>query len=268
MSIYNINGQYKSTAYDINGNLLSVVYDINGNAIPLISFLDSATITDVYTSSITWQPQGACVDDDKNVYVCFYNAGKFLKYNLDTGANEQYSFTANGYGHANDATYCSNTGLIYLTSMETNGKVYALDPSTGMTLIDTYIVNGKNNTPSQIWCLAYDRNTERFIAFDTNNDMLFYDQNFNLISYKNAPNLSSIWPATRQGMETDGTFIYAISYQPNLINVIDMNGKLVKHISCSNFSGEPETMCYDWINNKYYIEGISTYYTIKEAAFK
>ena len=268
MSVYDINGLYKDIIYDINGDALSVVYDMGGNAIPITSFLDYATITNVYTSTVTSQPQGACIDDSGNVYVCFYNAGKFLKYNIQSGTSTEYDFTSGAYGHANDATFCPGTGLIYLASMNTTGEVYALDPSNSMALFQTYIVKGRFNTPTQIWCLAYNRVTGQFIAFDTNNDMLFYDADFNLVSHKNIPDLNSVWTATRQGMETDGAFIYAISYQPNRISVISMDGKLIKQIGCSDFTGEPETMCYDWINDVYYIEGKSTYYVIKQAVFK
>ena len=46
-----------------------------------------------------------------------------------------------------------------------------------------------------------------------------------------------------------------------------MSGDLVKMISNTAFTGEPESMCYDWINDNYYIEGKSSYFVIRQAEF-
>ena len=98
----------------------------------------------------------------------------------------------------------------------------------------------------------------------SNNQMKFYDDSYNFVKQESY----NFWAETGQDIETDGTFVYEIAYNPNKIVAYDMKGNLIKQISCSNFSGEPESMCYDWINDKYYIEGISTYYVIRDAVFK
>ena len=68
--------------------------------------------------------------------------------------------------------------------------------------------------------------------------------------------------------ETDGVFVYEVASSPNKIVVYDMKGNLLKQITCSAFSGEPESLCYDWINDIYYIEGINSIYVIRQAVFK
>lgn len=268
MSIYSINGAFLSSAYNINGDSLSQCYDINGNELmgELPTFLDSATITNIYTSSITAQPQGGCIDDNGNIYVCFYHEGKFRKYNLNTGTLTEVSFTPDAYGHANGMAYNPNTGYLYLASMNSTGEVYVFDKS--FNLVNTLYAKDGNNSIFNCWNIAYDRNAERFIAISSVNGGIIYfmDNNFNYVRSKAFD--ASEWANTRQDIETDGQFIYGLSYNSNRIYVFDMNGNLVKDISNTAFTGEPESMCYDWINDRYYIEGTSTYYVIREAVFK
>lgn len=267
MSVYNINGDVLSVVYDVNGNALSHCYDINGNELMgnTPTFFDSAIITDIYTSSITSQPQGGCIDDDGNVYVCFYSVGKFLKHNIGTGTNTEVSFTPNAYGHANGMAYNPNTDYLYLASMNNTGEVFVFDKS--FNLVDTLYARDENGNVFNCWNIAYDRTHQRFITMGGSGKIFFMDDNFEYITHSTyVP--SEIWPYTAQDIETDGSFIYAIGYDPNTIAVVDLGGNLVKMISNTSFSGEPESMCYDWINDKYYIEGKSTYYVIREAVFK
>lgn len=262
MIVYDVEGNALSVAYDVEGNALSVVYDVEGNLLNGVVFADETTITDVYTSSITSQPQGGCIDDDGNVYVCFYSAGKFLKHNISSGTNTEASFTANAYGHANGMTYNPNTGYLYLASMESAGEVYVFD--TSFNLIDTLNALMGDGTPIPCWNIAYDRVGGRFITLHSG-VIYFYDDDFELIDTGTYD--VNDWANTRQDIETDGTYIYALSYKPNKICVFDMSGRLVKQIVNTAFSGEPESMCYDWTNEIFYIEGKSSYYVIRKAEF-
>lgn len=264
MSIYDVNGNPLPTIYDVNENPLLTCYDINGNPITLVQFLDSATVTNVYTSSVTAQPQGGCIDDDGNIYVCFYAEGKFRKYNINSGTLTEASFTPNAYGHGNGMAYNPNTGYLYLASMKNTGEVYVFDKS--FNLIDTLYARRNTGVVYSCWNITYDRNTRRFISLDSSK-IYFYDDNFDYIDYVPYPE-NTAWPSTAQDAETDGEFIYCVSYNQNYISVVDMRGHLVKTISNTAFSGEPESMCYDWINDKYYIEGKSTYFVIREVVFK
>ena len=263
MSVYDINQNVLQSVYGLTGNAISKAYDINGIEVYSgVTFLDSSIVTNVYTSSITAQPQGGCIDDDGNIYVCFYSEGKFRKYNISTGSLTEVSFTPNAYGHANGMTYNPNTEYFYVASMKNTGEVYVFDAS--FNLVDTLYAKDANDTIFNCWNIAYDRIGRRFITM-RNGTIYFFDDNFDLI--KTRTYLLSDWPDTRQDIETDGRFIYAISYSDNLINVFAFSGALVKTISNSAFSGEPESMCYDWENDIYYIEGKSTYYLIRQAEF-
>lgn len=268
MSIYSINGDPLQAVYGINGNSLTQCYDIEGNALmgEPPTFLDSATITNIYTSSITAQPQGGCIDNDGNIYVCFNDAGKFRKYNINTGTLTEYSFTPDAYGHANGMTYNPNTGYLYLASMNSTGEVYVFDKS--FNLVDTLYARDGNGNIFNCWNIAYNRNTEKFIAVSSVNGGIIYfmDNDFNYV--RSVAFDASEWANTRQDIETDGQFIYGLAYNPNHIYVFDFRGNLIKDISNTAFTGEPESMCYDWTNDKYYIEGKGSYFVVREAVFK
>lgn len=268
MSVYNVNGQNISSVYALSGVKLSQAYDVDGIKIfgDEPTFLDNATVTNIYTSSMSQQPQGGCIDEDGNIYVCFYSAGIFLKHNISAGTNTQVSFTPNAYGHANGMAYNPNTGYLYLASMKSTGEVYVFDKS--FNLVATKYAKDENGNIFTCWNMAYDRVAERFITFSTDNSGVIYlfDDNFDLI--RSSSFIASDWANTRQDIETDGSYIYALSYSPNKINVFDMSGTLIKSVSCTAFSGEPESMCFDWENDIYYIEGISGNFVIRQAVFK
>lgn len=263
MRVYDVNGNPLSSAYDVEGHALSAVYDVEGNLLDGIVFADETTITDVYTSSLTQQPQGGCIDDDGNIYVCFYNVGKFLKHNISTGVETQKTFTGGTYGHANGMTYNPNTGYLYLASMNDTGEVFVFD-TADLSLVDTVYARDSGGTVFNCWNIAYDRTGERFVVM-SGGTIYFFGDNFDLISTGTYD--VNDWAQTRQDIETDGTYIYALSYNPNKICVFDMNGHLVKQIVNTAFSGEPESMCYDWTNEIFYIEGKSSYYVIRKAEF-
>ena len=268
MSIFNINGTPLSSAYNINGVSLTSAYDIDGNEVLTgeVSFLDNAIITDVYVSSTASQPQGGCIDDDGNVYVCFYSAGKFLRYNINTGASLEKSFTPNAYGHANGMTYNPNTEKLYLASMNDTGEVFVFDKS--FNLVDTLYARDANGNVFTCWNIAYDRNSEQFITIAgyEGGCIRFFDNSFNYVTQ----NLFTFdnWGATRQDLETDGTYLYGVSWNPNKIFVLDFQGNVIKEIGNSAFTGEPESLCYDWIQRRFYIEGISSTYVIRSAEIK
>jgi len=263
MSIYDKNGASLNSIYDVDGNTITNIYDVNGSAIPFYSFDDSTTVTDIYTSSISSQPQGGCIDDDGNVYICLYSAGKFLKYNIGSGTLTQYSFTGSAYGHANGMAYNPNTNHVYVASMKDTGEVYEFD--TSCNLVDTLYAKDENGTVFNCWNIAYDQTHRRFIAM-SGGKMYFMDDSFDYLSFVTYD--ENDWANTRQDIETDGVYVYCLSYSANHIYVFDMQGNLVKDISNTGFSGEPESMCYDWTNDKYYIEGKSSYVVIREVVFK
>lgn len=263
MSIYNVNGQIISQCYNSEGEPLQKAYDINGNVVTDAIFDDSTTITDVYSMSTTESPQGGCIDDDGNIYVCFYAAGVFLKYNINTGTKTETSFTPNAYGHANGMTYNPYDGYLYLAAMKNTGEVYVFDKS--FNLVKTLYAKDGSGTAFNCWNIAYDRITQKFITITAKNKMFFFDNNFDYLS--DVPcDKNALFPYTAQDIETDGEYVYAVGWQPNTIGVASMDGSLVKLISNRAFIGEPESMCYDWMNGVYYIEGNG--FVIRRAVFK
>lgn len=269
MSIYNINGNEIFSAYDINGTALAEAFDIAGNIVWSAGphFRPSATINNIYTSALTIQPQGGCIDDNENAYVCFYHAGKFLKYNIGTAETYEVSFTGDAYGHANGMAYNPNTGHLYLAAMKATGEVYVFD--TSFNLVDTLYAKNADGNVFNCWNIAYDRINEQFITLIGNTDggtIRFYNNNLEYISEVNYTIPG--YTFTAQDIETDGEFIYYIAYNPNYIFVFDMTGAFIAAINNSAFGGEPESMMYDWINNVYYIEGKDSTFVIRQAIFK
>ena len=252
---YDANGMLKTSLYDVNGALIT--YDSN-------AFADSTTVTTVYTSTYSSHPvpEGGCIDDDGNVYVCYYQ-GAFLKYNIESGTETEFSFTSGAYGHANGMTYNPNTGYLYLAAMKNTGEVYVFD--TSLNLVDTLYAKDANNTVFNCWNIAYDRLSRRFITL-TGGTIYFFDDNFNLI--KTASYNISDWTETRQDIETDGYYIYCVSHNQPYIYVFGMDGTHIKSITNSAFSGEPESLMYDWSNDVFYMEGMNNGWVIRRTEFR
>lgn len=269
MAVYDINGNSLSTVYDINRTSLNQCYDIDGNELMSggPSWKQASVITNIYTSTLTIQPQGGCIDDDGNIYVCFYHAGKFLKYNIGTGVSSEVSFTGDTYGHANGMTYNPNTGYLYLASMKATGEVYVFD--TSFNLVNTLYARDGNGDVFTCWNIAYDRNTERFITLvggDSGGEIRFYDDSF---TFDSAIEFDiADWQYTRQDIETDGEYVYGVGYNPNWIFAFAMDGTLVAAINNTACGGEPESMMYDWTNGNYYLEGKDSKFVIRQVVFK
>lgn len=268
MAIYDVEGNLLNTVYDVEGNALANAYDVDGNVLYGTVFSDEATITAVYTSTSTLQPQGGCMDDDGNIYACLYMSGIFSKYNIFTGTETRVTPPeASGsqpWGHANGMAYNPNTGYLYVASMKETGEVYVFDPSD-YSLVDTlYGYQQDGITPVNVWNICYDRLRSRFIVM-WQGTLWFYDDDFDLIS--TGSYTTTDWLETRQDIETDGTYIYCVSWNPNKLCILDVNGNFVKVVDNSAFLGEPESICYDWTTGDFYIEGKDTYYVIRKAEF-
>ena len=261
--IYDINGNAISTLYNVSGGVLSSVYDVDGNLIDGTAFTDETTVTNTYTASYTWQPQGGCVDDDGNLCSAFPTVGKFVKHNLSTGTETQYNFTANTYGHMNGMTYCPLNERFYVASQNNTGEVYVFDKS--FTLKDTIIAKDGSNNIFNCWNIAFNQNTSQFICMSGNGDLRFMDSDF--VFVKQVSFDINDWVNTHQDIETDGNYIYAVSYNANAICVFDFLGNTIKEISNTAFTGEPESLCYDWENDLFYMEGKDSYYVIRKTEF-
>ncbi len=253
MSIYNVNSQPLNAVYDVSGNEIEV-------GIPAPNVVDNAFNHNIYIRNQK-QTQGACIDDDGNIYEIYYSTGKFIRYNVTTKVVTEFStFEANAYGHANDMTFNPNTGYIYIGSMKGTGEVYVIDP-TDMTLHDTlYAYKADGTTPITVWNICYDRVGERFIILYSDGLIYFYDDNFDLIGTESY--VYSDWTSTNQGAETDGNYIYAVTWKGNgssypgtinCIHVFTMEGVHVATVSMSDQTNEPEALCYDCNTGLFYV---------------
>lgn len=271
MSVYNINGNIPQRVYDVHGNLLTRCYDKDGNELLNRDiFKDKTTVTNTYISQITAQPQGGCVDDDGNLCTIF-PSGKFVKYNLSSGSiTAEYSFTADAYGHANGMTYNPTDERYYVASMNETGEIYVFDKSAN--LADTLYARDENGNIFRPSNIAYDRLNNTFVivrgGWNADPEGRIYIMNADM-SYKSVtPFDIDKWRHTSQDIETDGKYIYLVSYNANFIFVVDFDGHVIKNIQNTDFGGEPESLCYDWDNDVFYMEGKDSRYVIRETVIK
>ena len=265
MSVYDINGNSIFSYYDSIGTSVSSLYDVNGTLITGgggKTFDDSTTVTTIFQESIDGIPQGGCIDSNQNVYVCIYNKGYFVKYNLATEAESKPTYTSGAYGHANGMTYNPNTGYLYIAGMSNSGNVYKLD--TSLNLIETLYARDRNNQAFNCWNIAYDRLSRRFITMSGG---VIYFMNDSFVCTSTATYTESEWTDTRQDIETDGEYIYCVSHNPAIIHVFSMSGTHIKAITNSGFAGEPESLMYDWTNDIFYMEGLSNGLAIRRTDF-
>lgn len=259
MGVYDVTGAAALSVYSKDGAESLYAYDINGNQlISAPSFLDTAVISALSGSvSTTGTKQGACTDgefiyqtsgDSAN-----YTYMRIIKYKISDGSYSYVQFDGTpNFGHANDMCYNPNTGYLYVCTMLSDGAVIVLD-SSDLSYVDTIYLTNAGGNPYSVWQFCYDRETDHFLSVNGNN-VLIYDQSWNLLSTISIP---AHLDATGQGCETDGTYFYRITYNPNYIDVIRLaDGTRIKTIS-NPMSGEPETMMYDW-NGNYYINKNAT----------
>lgn len=246
-TIIDKNGRHVSSLYDSQGNGLDV-----GDAYSLPNLLPICEFTQIFQSAQTGQTQGSCIDDNGNIFTIYHSSGKISRYNIYSKEESIITFTPNAYGHANDATYNPNTGYIYVAPMLDTGEVYILDPQNDMALVDTVYAYKPNGSSLIVWNIAYNREIRKFVILHAgfiylyNDDFTLYDASEEYDTTK--------WTDTGQGMETDGKYIYALSYNPNICHVFKYDGTFLMDIDFQLLSGEPETIIYDWNTKCFYVE--------------
>lgn len=217
----------------------------------LQSLKEDISLTALPAYAASGQKQGACTDG-KYIYQCSGDASNYtymsiIKYNIATMeivSTTTFNGTPN-FGHANDMTYDPVTGYLYVCTMLSDGSVIRID-SKDMSYVDTLtLIKGTGET-YPVWQLAFDRVTRKLIVA-VNTEYRIYDPDG---TYIGAVTLDSPIDATAQGMETDGVYIYRITYNPNCIDVCDMDGTRIDTYNIP-ISSEPETMMYDWMGTYY-----------------
>jgi len=256
MAVYDIYGNELTTVYSIDGSQLSDAYDIEGNSLvdsEEFAWLDTAVLTALPNVNLYGgTKQGACTDG-QYIYQCSGDSSQgtymeVIKYKISDGSKTvvRYEGTPN-FGHANDMTYNPNTGYIYVCTMRSDGSIIVLD-ADDLSYVDTVYMHDANGDPYYVWQFCYDRKANKYYSSFSGDSYIEYDSDFNYVRTVNIAQRSS---ATAQGCETDGTYFYRITYNPNLIDVCTLSGEFVATITVP-ISGEPETIMYDW-NGQYYM---------------
>lgn len=256
MSVYNASGVELSTAYAANGASLADVYNAAGERIGMNDlppeFLDTAVLAGLSSVSVSGTKQGACTDGEYIYQTAGDSANytymRIIKYRISDGTYSYVQFDGTpNFGHANDMCYNPNNGYLYVCTMLSDGSVIVLD-SSDLSYVDTIYLENVSGNPYAVWQFCFDRDTNHFLSINGNN-LISYDQSWNFVSYITIPEHID---ATAQGCETDGTYFYRITYNPNKIDIIKLSdGTRVKTMT-NPMSGEPETMMYDW-NGHYFI---------------
>lgn len=237
------------------------IYDVYGNLVYESSeteeFLAEAKYKLLYTGDAR-QTQGSCIDDDLNVYNAFASSGKWVKYNLKTHTATTYTFTADEYGHMNDCTFNPNDGYIYCASQTSAEGIYVFD-SSDMSLHDlipTFDDVGNSFGMSNI---AFNRKTNKFVSIATGKQEIFiYNQSLVLESH--IPITDFYSDGTRQGIETDGEYIYhVVSPDTDKTTIVAYNFDGTRAtenpiVIYPSSTPEFESMCYDWNNENYIMQ--------------
>lgn len=258
--IYNVSGSAITEIYKKDGSQANIYFDVNGTAfetrdgeLPTHEMRTEA-LTENLAGSVTANgiKQGGCTDGTY-IYQCSGDITNFtymnvIKYDIAnaTYTVQNYTRTDANFGHANGMAYNPNTGYLYVATMLTDGSVIVIDPSD-MSIVGTvYVKDTDGTTPVTVWQLCYDRLGHRFIT-SIGNYFYFYDDNF---QYLYRYPIETTPSATYQDCDTDGGYIYRITYNPNNIYVNRITGEYVGDMT-SNIGGEPETIMYDW-NSHFY----------------
>ena len=250
MQLFNKKGIKLRNVYSADNEVLSGAYRVDGTSIPFVEFFPSAILQVISSFSSTKNKQGACTDGTYIYQYCDANA--IIKYKISDGT---YNIVELGssitYGHGNDMTYNPYNNHIYIATMERDGSVIELD--TDLNYITTRYIVGKNGNPYPVWGICFDKNEKKYYSEVDSNRIAFYDEDFNYLGWVLSPHPNS----TAQGFETDGLFLYRLTYNPNTVYVTDMMGNEVCTIEVP-MTGEPEGIMYDWLSGKFYVSRNST----------
>lgn len=259
MSVYDVHANRITSVYQQDAKRPLYAFDLDGDQVWRYGpdLLNACVLTALPPISESGTKQGGCTD---GVYIyqtsgdsANYTYMKLIKYKISDGTYtvKRFDGTPN-FGHANDMTYNPVDGYLYICTMLDDGSVIVINPDD-LSYVKTVYVNDSNGNPYKLWQICYDRNTSQFLSAH-GNQFLFYDNEWNYLSSIDFPTHPN---ATGQGCETDGIYIYRVTYNPNLVDVATMDGIYVKTMS-NPMTGEPETMAYDWDGHYYIIKNSTT----------
>lgn len=104
-----------------------------------------------------YTPQGGCTDGTYIYRALVKNDDEATKLQkLSLTGEILLEKTTTSYGHANDMTYCSKDGLLYIAHSSSTNIIYKVDPST-LELVDTI------NIGTSIWGIDYNATDDVFV---------------------------------------------------------------------------------------------------------
>lgn len=193
-------------------------------------------VTGAYT------PQGGCTDGTY-IYraLVAHDDQPTMLQKLDMSGNLVAQVTDTSYGHANDMTYCSKDGLLYIAHSSSTSIVYKVDPKT-LKLVDTI------NVGPAIWGIAYNPENDVFILGNVGAAYLsVYTYDFSFM-YRIKPD-NAFSGMVRQGLDCTDNYIFI---------ALDND-----YGATSTDTGGSRIMVYTW--NAMFIK--SLYLDIKEIEF-
>jgi len=242
MDVFDLTGEKQHYFYNSYGRLVNFPSVITAELLPEIEFSGTK--------------QGGCTDGE---YI-YQSAGdtsdytylNIVKYKIADGSFTSVRYDGNpNFGHANDMTYNPDEDRIYIATMMADNSIVILNASD-LSYVDTIYLSDCNKIPQ----IAYNRNDKKYYLRQ-GSEYLIYDSSWNLVERRYAP--PQLSGTTGQGDETDGSFIYRLTYgstngiygEKNGLDILTIDGKRVGHIKI-DVPREPESIMYDW-NGNYYV---------------
>ncbi|MBQ9662841.1 MAG: hypothetical protein IJV40_06790 [Oscillospiraceae bacterium] len=201
--------------------------------------------------------QGACTDGT-SLWFGWDNPHMIMKIQLLTGEVTSVSYDERAwiFGHINDMTYNPNTDELVICSYvsekpATYGNLAVLDADT--LNCKQRITVRKDGKMLPFFGIAFDRLHNHYILAGAENSYHFLDSGF---QWLNTIYVKRYESDTRQGLETDGSYIFHSlwhNFESNLISVYDMKGNFVRFVDVplSGYETELQDIMYDWHGNWY-----------------
>ena len=137
--------------------------------------------------------------------------------------------------HANDMTYDEENRLLVVCNNKPRyTTITFVDP-------DTFEIKGTKTLDKRIYSIAYVGSDKCWYAGISNSaDIVRFDENFAELSIIDNPENSY----TRQSLGTDGTYLYSLYYNPNIVYRYSLTGEPQGHIVLPDANNEAENIFF------------------------
>ncbi len=159
---------------------------------------------------------------------------KILKINTSSWELDSVSEELN-IDHANDMTYDEQNNLLVVCNNKPRYTIVTLvDP-------DNLQIRGTKTLGTKIYSIAYVGSEKCWYAGISNSaDIVRFDESFNELGIIDNPENSY----TRQSLATDGTYLYSLYYNPNLVYRYSLSGAAQGHIVLPDTVNEAENIFF------------------------